>query len=147
MFEHRISGENPWKRSELFFPKIYEGHLRIWFSKKNSNLSHACVPSNSILLSRPRILAYSRMQYFHVREFRLLKGHGNETYFSIFVYKSVCQWSLTQQLMPFWFCVPVRWDLCNRILTPRFQCYGKSPLCVSRIGVSPTPHIGDSTSC
>ncbi len=28
-----------------FFSKIYEGHIRIWFkSKKNSKLSHACVP-------------------------------------------------------------------------------------------------------
>jgi hypothetical protein len=28
--------------------KIYEGHIRIWFrSKKNSKLSHACVPLNS----------------------------------------------------------------------------------------------------
>ncbi len=28
-----------------FFSEIYEGHIRIWFgSKKNSKLSHACVP-------------------------------------------------------------------------------------------------------
>ncbi len=28
-----------------FFSKIYEGHMRIWLrSKKNSKLSHACVP-------------------------------------------------------------------------------------------------------
>jgi hypothetical protein len=45
MFEHRNSGENRRKRSEFFFSKIYEGHIRIWFrSKKNSKLSHACVP-------------------------------------------------------------------------------------------------------
>jgi hypothetical protein len=31
-----------------FFSKIYEGHIRIWFrSKKNSKLSHACVPLRS----------------------------------------------------------------------------------------------------
>ncbi len=46
MFEHRNSGENRRKRSE-FFSKIYEGHIRIWFRpKKNSKLSHACVPLN-----------------------------------------------------------------------------------------------------
>jgi hypothetical protein len=44
MFEHRNSGKNRRKRSEIF-SKIYEGHIRIWFrSKKNSKLSHACVP-------------------------------------------------------------------------------------------------------
>ncbi len=42
--KHRNSGENRRKRSE-FFSKIYEGHIKIWFrSKKNSKLSHACVP-------------------------------------------------------------------------------------------------------
>jgi hypothetical protein len=32
-----------------FFSKIYEGHIRIWFrSKKNSKLSHACVPLKEV---------------------------------------------------------------------------------------------------
>ncbi len=45
MFEHRNSGENRRKRSEIFF----ENFFRIWFkSKKNSKLSHACVPLNPI---------------------------------------------------------------------------------------------------
>ncbi len=45
MFEHQNSGENRRKRCIFFFSKIYEGHIRIWFrSKKNSKLSHACVP-------------------------------------------------------------------------------------------------------
>jgi hypothetical protein len=44
MFEHRNSGENRRKRSEIF-SKVYEGHIRIWFRyEKNSKLSHACVP-------------------------------------------------------------------------------------------------------
>jgi hypothetical protein len=29
MFEHQNSGENQRKRSEFFFSKIYEGHIRI----------------------------------------------------------------------------------------------------------------------
>ncbi len=34
-----------------FFSKIYEGHIRIWFrSKKNSKLSHACVPLSMMLI-------------------------------------------------------------------------------------------------
>ncbi len=32
-------------KEAIFFWKIYDGHIRIWFrSKKNSKLSHACVP-------------------------------------------------------------------------------------------------------
>ncbi len=43
------------EKEAKFFSKIYEGHIRIWFrSKKNSKLSHACVP-----LSFPvRVLIY-----------------------------------------------------------------------------------------
>ncbi len=45
MFEHQNSSENGRKRSE-----IYKGHIRIWFrSKKNSKLSHACVPIRQIV--------------------------------------------------------------------------------------------------
>ncbi len=41
-FEHRNSGENRWKRSEIF-SKIYEGHVRIWFrSKKFKIISCLC---------------------------------------------------------------------------------------------------------
>ncbi len=44
MFGHRNSGEIEGKEAK-FLSKIYEGHIRIWFrSKKNSKLSHACVP-------------------------------------------------------------------------------------------------------
>ncbi len=44
MFEHRNSGENRRKRSEFFFENLRR-HIMIWFrSKKNSKLSHACVP-------------------------------------------------------------------------------------------------------
>ncbi len=47
MFELRNSGENRRKRSKIFL-KIYQGNIRIWFlSKKNSKLSHACVPLNA----------------------------------------------------------------------------------------------------
>ncbi len=45
-----------------FFSKIYEGQIRIWFrSKKNSKLSHACVP----LSSRLSILS----RYIHFKTF------------------------------------------------------------------------------
>ncbi len=45
MFELRNSGENRRKLSEIFFSKIYQGHIRIWFrSKKKLKISHACVP-------------------------------------------------------------------------------------------------------
>jgi hypothetical protein len=44
MFEHRILAKIEGREAN-FFSKIYEGHIRIWFrSKKNSKLSHACVP-------------------------------------------------------------------------------------------------------
>ncbi len=41
-----------WRKSKEkkrnFISKIYEGHIRIWLrSKKNSKLSHACVPLSS----------------------------------------------------------------------------------------------------
>ncbi len=43
-----------------FFSKIYEGHIRIWFrSKKNSKLSHACVPLSDINI----VLCYVLLQY------------------------------------------------------------------------------------
>ncbi len=52
MFEHRNSGENRRKRSEIF-SKIYKGHIRILFrSKKNSKLSHVCVLLNTIVVKR-----------------------------------------------------------------------------------------------
>ncbi len=46
MFEHQNSGENRRKRSEIFFENLRRAYsIRIWFrSKKNSKLSHACVP-------------------------------------------------------------------------------------------------------
>ncbi len=51
MLSHRgnIRTSKFWRKSKEkrrnFFSKIYKGHIRIWFrSKKNSKLSHACVP-------------------------------------------------------------------------------------------------------
>ncbi len=39
-------------KEATFCSKIYEGHVRIWFrSKKNSKLSHACVPLNVYMLA------------------------------------------------------------------------------------------------
>ena len=52
MFEHRNLAKIDRKEAN-FFSKIYEGHIRIWFrSKKNSKLSHACVPLRSRLTSQ-----------------------------------------------------------------------------------------------
>ncbi len=62
MFEHWNSGKNRRKEAK-FFSKIYEGHIRIWFrSKKNSKLSHACVPLTSLQSSCPLLfLSYLKL--------------------------------------------------------------------------------------
>jgi hypothetical protein len=55
-----------------FFSKIYEGHIRIWFrSKKNSKLSHACVPLNwPFKLGTYRLITLIR---FRIQIFYLLR--------------------------------------------------------------------------
>ncbi len=44
MFEHRNSGENRRKRSEIFFENLRRPYQDLIWVKKNSKLSHACVP-------------------------------------------------------------------------------------------------------
>ena len=44
MFEHRNSGENRMKRSEIFFKNLRTAYKDLIKVKKNSKLSHACVP-------------------------------------------------------------------------------------------------------
>ncbi len=44
MFEHRNSGENRRKRSEIFFENLRRAYKDLISVKKNSKLSHACVP-------------------------------------------------------------------------------------------------------
>ena len=51
MLSHRVNVRISkfWRKSKetkrKIFRKIYQGHIRIWFrSKKNSKISHACVP-------------------------------------------------------------------------------------------------------
>jgi hypothetical protein len=46
MFEHQNSGENRRKRSELFFENLQRAFKDLIWVKKNSKLSHACVPLN-----------------------------------------------------------------------------------------------------
>ncbi len=47
MFEHRNSGENRRKRSEIFFANLRRAYKDLIQVKKNSKLSHACVPLTS----------------------------------------------------------------------------------------------------
>jgi hypothetical protein len=44
MFELRKSGENQRKRSEIFFENLPREYKDLILVKKNSKLSHACVP-------------------------------------------------------------------------------------------------------
>ncbi len=44
MFEYRNSGENRRKRSEFFFENLRKAYKDLIYVKKNSKLSHACVP-------------------------------------------------------------------------------------------------------
>jgi hypothetical protein len=44
MFELRNSGENRRKRSEIFFENLLREYKDLILVKKNSKLSHACVP-------------------------------------------------------------------------------------------------------
>ncbi len=44
MFEHRNSGENRRKRSEIFFANLRRAYKDLIQVKKKSKLSHACVP-------------------------------------------------------------------------------------------------------
>ncbi len=44
MFEHRNSGENRRKRSKIFFENLRRAYKDLIKVKKNSKLSHACVP-------------------------------------------------------------------------------------------------------
>ena len=47
MFELRNSGENRRKRSEIFFENLPREYKDLILVKKNSKLSHACVPLNN----------------------------------------------------------------------------------------------------
>jgi hypothetical protein len=46
MLEHRNSGENRRKRSEIFFENLRRAYKDLIKVKKNSKLPHACVPLN-----------------------------------------------------------------------------------------------------
>jgi hypothetical protein len=46
MFEHRNSGENRRKRSEIFFENLRRAYKDLIYVTKNSKLSRACVPLN-----------------------------------------------------------------------------------------------------
>ncbi len=52
MFEHKNSGEKRRKRSEIFFENLQRANKDLIQVKKNSKLSHACVPlRNTVFLS------------------------------------------------------------------------------------------------
>jgi hypothetical protein len=48
MFEHRNSGENRRKISEFFFENLRKAYKDLIKVKKNSKLSHACVPLTTL---------------------------------------------------------------------------------------------------
>ncbi len=51
-----------------FFSKIYERHIRIWFrSKKNSKLSHACVPLIFFALSEIAFNVFKRCRRLRLK--------------------------------------------------------------------------------
>jgi hypothetical protein len=61
---------------------------------------------------------------------RLLKGHGNEADFLVFLQKSVRPRFLTLQFEPFLFGLRIRGDIRNRKTTPRLAESGSRPECL-----------------